>query len=133
MKLKDSDAQILQHIVNYCNQIKATIDLFGDDEKIFLQNFIYRNAVSMPVLQIGELVNHLSTDFTAEYNQIAWREIVGMRNHFAHGYQIMNFSEVWNTAINDVPMLNSFCKNILRENNFFIPEQVNFAGGLENV
>ena len=85
MSLKDTDAQILQHIVNYCNEVEVTIISFGADDKKFLKNFIYRNAVSMPILQIGELVNHLSADFKSLHPEISWRAIVGKRNHFAHG------------------------------------------------
>ena len=118
MRLKDTDAQILQHIFNYCEEIDLTIKTFGVDENKFLDDFIYQNALSMPILQIGELVKHLSASFTENYPEIAWRAIVGMRNHFAHGYQVMNFSEVWDTAINDVPDLKNFCKKVLEENNF---------------
>ena len=119
--MKDRDAQILQHIVNYCNEIDLTIKRFGKSEEKFLDDFVYRNAVSMPILQIGELVNHLSKDFTDNHNQIAWGEIIGMRNHFAHGYQIMNFSEIWKTAVNDIPNLNEYCKEVLVKNRFSLP------------
>lgn len=63
MKLSDTDRQILQHIIRYCDEVLATVEMFGDDKQEFLQNFIYRNAVSMPILQVGELANHLSADF----------------------------------------------------------------------
>ena len=119
--MKDRDAQILQHIVNYCEEIRITIERFGKSEKNFLEDFVYRNAVSMPILQIGELVNHLSNEFKSKYYYISWHEIVGMRNHFAHGYQVMNFSEIWVTAISEVPDLNKICKDILQENNFSLP------------
>lgn len=118
MNLKDTDAQILQHIVNYCNEIEITIETFGADENKFSDNFIYKNALSMPILQIGELVKHLSPNFTDNYPEISWRAIVGMRNHFAHGYQVMNFSEVWATAVDDIPTLKIFCEKVLKENNF---------------
>lgn len=117
MSLKDTDVQILQHILNYCNEIAMTIETFGADENKFLNDFIYRNALSMPILQIGELVKHLSPTFTDNYSEISWRAIVGMRNHFAHGYQIMNFSEVWATAVDDVPTLKIFCEKVFEENN----------------
>ena len=122
MRVNDIDIQILQHILNYCVEIEVTIKTFGEDENKFLNDFIYRNAVSMPILQIGELVNHLSKNFTDLYSEIPWRDIVGMRNHFAHGYQVVNFSEVWETAIKDIPELKAFCEDILKEND------INFTG-----
>ena len=122
MRVNDIDIQILQHILNYCVEIEVTIKTFGEDENKFLNDFIYRNAVSMPILQIGELVNHLSKNFTDLYSEIPWRDIVGMRNHFAHGYQVVNFSEVWETAIKDIPELKAFCEDVLKKNN------INFTG-----
>lgn len=113
MKLNETDTQILRHIVNYCDEIETTVKTFGQDEKIFKGNFIYRNAVSMPILQIGELANHLSDEFVSTYAEIPWRSIVGMRNRFAHGYQVMDLAEIWHTATNDIPMLNSYCKKLL--------------------
>ena len=32
----------------------------------------YRNAVTMPILQIGELANHLSEEFKQQNKQIPW-------------------------------------------------------------
>lgn len=113
MKLDERDVQILQHIVKYCNEVQATIDFFGKDIQKFTDNFIYRNAVSMPIQQIGELVGHFSESFTKSYSRIPWAAIRGMRNHFAHGYHVMNIEEIWKTAIRDLPTLNIFCKELL--------------------
>lgn len=63
MKLNQRDLQILQHIDRYCNEVDSTIEKFGKDKDLFMQDFVYRNAVSMPIFQIGELANHLSQDF----------------------------------------------------------------------
>lgn len=113
MKLNDSDRQILHHIIRYCDEVLETVDTFGADEQIFLNSFIYRNAVSMPILQIGELANHLSDNFTHTYSEMPWRAIVGMRNRFAHGYQVMDVNEIWHTASNDIPALKQYCCKIL--------------------
>ncbi len=113
MSLSESDVQILRHIANYCKEIIDTIKVFGNDENTFCESFIYRNAVSMPILQIGELANHLSEEFIAEHNEIPWRAIVGMRNRFAHGYQVMDVSEIWHTATQDILMLEKYCTRIL--------------------
>ena len=125
MKINDRDIQILQHILNYCIEVEVTIKTFGEDENKFLNDFIYRNAISMPILQIGELVNHLSKDFTNLYVEMSWRDIVGMRNHFAHGYQVVDFSEVWETAIKDIPELKDFCESVLKENDIDVTELEN--------
>ena len=61
MKVNDRDGQILQHIVIYCDEVNNTIKRFGNDKRSFETDYIYRNAVSMPILQIGELAKSQNT------------------------------------------------------------------------
>ena len=57
------DRSIIRHILKYCQEADAAVDYFGNDESAFMSNPVYRNAVSMPIQQIGELAKHLSDDF----------------------------------------------------------------------
>ena len=54
---------LLRHIIGYCNQIEEANKQFGNSYDLFCGNTVYRNAVAMCVLQIGELSNHLTVDF----------------------------------------------------------------------
>ena len=94
MKQSDRDIQLLKHIIAYCQEVNLAITVFGENEVKFLDNVVYRNAISMPILQIGELANHLSDRITQTYSNIPWRAIIGMRNRFAHGYSIMDPKEI---------------------------------------
>ena len=84
------DADIILHMARYCSEIDAVLTAFGDSEAAFMQNPVFRNAVSMPVQQIGELAKHLSDGFIAAYPQMPWRQIKGMRDWFAHQYLDMD-------------------------------------------
>jgi uncharacterized protein with HEPN domain len=68
-------------------------------------------------MQIGELANHFTNEFEAQ-NQglIPVKEIVRMRNIIAHGYFSIDLNRIWDTAINDIPKLQSFCNEILKKN-----------------
>lgn len=123
MKPDARDGQILQHIIEYCHQINDTIRTFGRREVKFTGNHIYRSAVSMDIMQIGELCKHLSQDCRNEYDEINWKDIAGMRDHFAHGYQSMDWRVIWETAINDIPKLLQSCTKILQEWNLPIPQE----------
>jgi hypothetical protein len=57
------DWQRLLHMRTYCEDIAKFIDRFGDDFQIFTADKAYFNAVSMCILQIGELANGLSDEF----------------------------------------------------------------------
>ena len=53
MEINCRDVQILRHIAKYCHEIDETIDRFGRNQERFMQDFIYKNAVSMPVFQMA--------------------------------------------------------------------------------
>ena len=113
MKIMERDKQILFHIIRYCDEIGETIATFGESEEIFTQKSWYRNAVSMAILQIGELANKLSDDFRENNPVIPWRLVIGMRNRFAHSYGSMNLSTIWQTAVESIPQLKQKCNEIL--------------------
>ena len=73
MKPLNRDHSILEHIISYCDQIEQTIDRFGNDYAVFQADPIYRNAVALCILQIGELVGKLSEEFRNKYPSIPWR------------------------------------------------------------
>ena len=100
---------VLLHMKEYCEQIEKTFDMFGKKIEDFNINVVFRNAISMPIFQIGELANHLTKDYIeATQNNINWNEIRGMRNRFAHGYYDMDYSIIFDTAINDIHIIKEF-------------------------
>ena len=52
----ERDRYILQHILEYCDDIASTHAEFGRSKERFLTTRTYQNAVGMCILQIGELV-----------------------------------------------------------------------------
>ena len=86
MSGNERDMSILRHIYSYCVQIDETVERFGDDIALFQGDFVYRNAVAMCLLQIGELAGHLSEEYRNEHPQMPWRQIKALRNIIAHNY-----------------------------------------------
>ena len=115
-KLSQRDKDILNHMVTYCGEIDAAFDLFGRDEEIFKSNAVFRNAVSMPLQQIGELAKHFTDEFLDTYDEIPWKQVKGMREWFAHQYSEMNLHVIWHTATVDLLPLNDFCVKTLSAN-----------------
>ena len=60
MSEAERDLSILEHIIRYCDQIDEAVRRFGNDGKVFMSDTVYQNAVALCLLQIGELVGHLS-------------------------------------------------------------------------
>lgn len=108
--MANRDKSILQHIKMHCEDISAFITRFGKDFKLFTSDRAYFNAVSMCILQIGELSKSLSDEFIAETSdKIPWSSIKGMRNLVAHEYGSLDEELVWETATDDIPVLLEFC------------------------
>lgn len=115
MLAANRNRDIVEHILRYCNQIETAHADFGKSKDRFIKSTTYQNAVSMCILQIGELVNRLTDDFKAEHSNIPWHKIRGMRNFVAHEYGSIDFDIVWYTATNSIVDLKAFCEDFLSE------------------
>ena len=93
------------HIVSYCEQIDIAVERFGKSYDTFVNDPVYHNAVSLCILQIGELVGNLSETFRAEHSAIPWRQIKLMRNIVAHRYGTVDHSITWDVVEHDIPEL----------------------------
>lgn len=114
--MKTRDSQILKHIVTYCEQCRAAITRFGDSYEQFSADEVYQNAVSMPIMQIGELTKRLTPEFrVATETQFHWKAIAGMRDRYAHGYLDMDVKYIWQTASKDVLVLEKQCNELLEQ------------------
>ena len=113
MKPLDRDRGILEHIICYCNQIEQTILRFGNEYAVFSGDPIYRNAVALCILQIGELVGKLSEAFRVHHAEIPWRQIKAMRNIVAHSYGTVDSETTWEVIQDDIPRLKAFCQHVL--------------------
>ena len=112
--MANRDKSVLEHIKNYCEEIGSFIERFGKDSRTFTTDRAYFNAVSMCILQIGELSNSLSEEFRTETSgKIPWVNIKGVRNIVAHAYGSLDEDLVWKTAIKDIPELLEFCNTEL--------------------
>lgn len=77
----------------------------GLGKEAFLDDLKTQSAVLYQLVVIGEAVKRLSQEFRAQHSEIPWALIAGMRDHLIHGYDIVDWDEVWKTATRDVPDL----------------------------
>ena len=106
-----ADKQRLKHIISYCDEIEGFILRFGDDYDVFIADRADFNAVTMCILQIGELSGGLSEEFReATKGEMPWGLVRGLRNLLAHNYGNADEATVWETAKSDIPFLKQFCE-----------------------
>lgn len=113
MKNSGGDRQIIIKILNYCEDIELTHEYFKNDKKLFFDGKggrIYRNAITMPILQIGELAKNLSEEFVGTHNAVSWKAIMRTRDFFAHHYWDIEYDNVWNTSHEDIKILKDYIK-----------------------
>ena len=115
MPCNNRDLQIISRIRQYCIEIRETHMMFNSSYEVFLIQHVYRNAVCMSLMQIGELSIHLSEEFKKQNPEIPWRQIKGMRNLFAHHYWGLETKELWKTSFGDTENLLNFCDSLLAE------------------
>ena len=106
------DNEILERIINYCNEIGEANSQFGNNFEILDSKSVYKNSVAMCILQIGELTTHLSEEFKVKYNEMPWRDIKDMRNIVVHKYGALDTEILWDTMENDIPNLREYCEKI---------------------
>ncbi len=118
------NADVLKHIVDYCNEINNTIERFGNNCEIFSNDTVYQNAVALCVLQIGELTTHLTEEFKNTYNEMPWNQIKALRNVAAHNYGKIDREILWETISNDIPKLQDYCNRIEKQFQTMLQESI---------
>ena len=79
------DQIIIQKILS---EIDVGMDMMGKTElKDFLADEKLKRAISMTVLNIGELIKNITEETRKEYPKVPWKAIAGMRDITAHKYQ----------------------------------------------
>ena len=109
------DVQIIEKILRYCNEIMGTHEREHFNQAFFFDaehGYSYRNAIAMPLLQIGELVKHLSAEFLEAHTDIPWRKIIRMRDYFAHHYWAVDYHLVWSTSVENIQSLKKYLEKL---------------------
>jgi len=75
----------------------------GIDKSAFNQDWKTRSAVLYQLTVIGEAVKRLSAELREQHPEIPWTLMAGMRDRLIHGYDLVDWDEVWKTARLDLP------------------------------
>lgn len=64
---------------------------------------------------IGEACNRISEEVKSKYENIKWRQIIGLRNLVIHEYFGVDDRIIWDVIRDHLPELDIQMKNILHE------------------
>ena len=97
-------------------EIKYLEDFTKDlDFRTFLMSEDKRRVVSMTLINIGELVRHLTKEFRREQEDIPFDDILGLRDVAAHGYKSLRFDDIWEMIHTDIPYLKEKIETLLSD------------------
>lgn len=118
MESEFSDPMVHEKVLLTLNSISETIDnIIEWNKDVDLAEDYYATPGGMQLLAanctlitaIGEgvkRINRIAPDFlSCNFPEIPWRNIIGMRNHIAHGYFELDADIVFDTVKNGVPAL----------------------------
>ena len=97
------DGVYLTHISAALKQIVTYTD--GMEYSGFMINRMAQDAVIRQFEIIGEAAKNLSDDFRYRHSAIPWKDLAGFRDKLIHQYFGVDLAMVWQSVVDDVPML----------------------------
>jgi uncharacterized protein with HEPN domain len=111
--MKKDNTLYLQHIRDAIQRVERHLAEISWDQ--FWQSELVQDAVVRQLEIIGEATRNLSDDFRQEHSEVAWGEIIGMRNRLIHAYFEVALEIVWEIAHVDLPLLKEQVERFLEE------------------
>lgn len=113
MENKEKDLFRLEHILECAIKIEMLTTQLGSFED-FSEKWIEQDAMTRNFEIIGEAAKNISEETIRKFPEIEWFKIKGMRNLIAHEYFGVRLEAIWDTAINDIPVLKEQIQKIIQ-------------------
>lgn len=104
------DINRLEHILRSISRVEETLTVSYDE---FICNQDKKDIVFANFAMIGEAAARISDDLRKAHPDVSWKRSIAMRNVLVHNY--MAVSIVWDTAMDDLPVLKKQIQKILEE------------------
>ena len=109
------DSQILTKILSEIAVAGQLLD--GVSMENFVSDERTARAISMTLINIGELVKNLTPELKQAHPDIPWRAISGMQDITAHKYQTLRKEDVYSTCVDDLPAFERQLRQLTQEDN----------------
>ena len=115
--MKDRETRGIENIIRHIELINEYMLVISDLIE-FTMNTMVVDAVTFNLMQIGEVSKKkISNDIKQKNPNIPWEEIYGFRNRLVHDYERINQKIVYDTIIEDLPLLLDILKEAINTNN----------------
>ncbi len=110
--MQSRDESYLLDILAACQLIQSFVaDM---DRETFDADLKTQSAVIRQLEIIGEATKRLSEEVRANYTDIPWRQMAGMRDILIHAYDHVNLDQVWNATHISIPGLSAKIELLLQ-------------------
>lgn len=116
MREKARDRGRLENIIEYSNNV--TMLIAGYSLETFIADKRTYYAVMKNVEIVGEAAYMLTKDFKDAHPNTPWKVVQGMRHYLVHDYANVVAATLFETAVNDIPVLHSQVERYLSETNW---------------
>ncbi|GIQ70750.1 DUF86 domain-containing protein [Xylanibacillus composti] len=106
------DKVYLAHIIESIGHIESFVSSGGKEE--FYTSRLIQDAVIRNLEIIGEAVKNISKELRADYPDIPWRAIAGLRDVLIHDYMGVDLKAVWGVVDSELPKLRNEIENIIK-------------------
>ena len=102
---------LLEDILESCKKITSYTQ--GLTFKTFISDDKTLDAVIRNFEIIGETANRIPENYCNQHTEIAWHQMVGMRNRLVHAYFGVDYSIIWDVVKNTLPLFMKQINDIL--------------------
>ncbi|MDD2743942.1 MAG: DUF86 domain-containing protein [Rhodocyclaceae bacterium] len=106
----------IEHMIEALHLVRSYVE--GMTREDFSADKKTQQAVILNILVLGEAATQISNEYpewAAQFQNVPWRAMRGMRNRLAHGYFEINLDVVWETVQTSLADLEEKLTSILKE------------------
>ena len=97
------DAIGLRHMLDHAREAAALVQNTTRDD--LHANRVLSLALVRLLEIVGEAATRVSEELRTRHPQIAWRQIISLRNRLIHGYDAVDLDILWQILHEDIPPL----------------------------
>jgi uncharacterized protein with HEPN domain len=114
---KNRDALYIEKMVKHCKTCENTVKRLDNRYENMLADIDLYNSITRSIENLGELAKGLSEELIISTKTVInWKDLKGIRDIIAHGYDVLEKEIIWDTATKDIPTLKTFCEEYLQKN-----------------
>lgn len=108
-----SPSEFIRHILDEIDYILSRIS--DVDYESFVRDETLKRAFVRSIEIIGEASKKLPEDIRTMQPDIEWRKVTGMRDRLIHDYFGVDYTIVWDVALNKLPELQTKLRALLKQ------------------